>query len=63
MLIERLLATVPRVKDGIDAQREQRRIMRELLRRDWSQGRIAKVMGVTQQAISKRLNRPIDTTE
>lgn len=66
VLVERLLATVPRVQDGIDAQREQRRIIRELMRRDWSQERIAKLLQVSQQAISKRLKRPIegdDTTE
>jgi len=60
VLIERLRATVPRVQDGIEAQREQRHIMRELMRRNWSQDRIARVLGVSQQAISKRLNRPIE---
>ena len=62
VLIEKLLATVPRVKDGIEAQREQRRIMHELIRRDWSQNRIAEVLKISQQAVSKRLNRPIDDT-
>lgn len=66
VLIERLIATVPRVQDGIEAQREQRRLIRELMRRDWSQERIAKLLQVSQQAISKRLKRPVegdDTTE
>lgn len=61
VLITRLLATVPRVEDGLEAQREQLGIIRELLRRDWSQDRIGKVLGVTQQAVSKRLNRPIES--
>lgn len=62
MLIERLLATVPRVQEGLAAQREQRSIMRELMRRNWSQDQIGKLLGVSQQAISKRINRP-DITE
>lgn len=58
VLAERLAATVERIKDGQAAQREQNRLVREAHRRKWSQSRIAKALGVSQQAISKRLNRP-----
>ncbi len=58
VLAERLAATVERIKDGKAAQREQNRLVREARRREWSQSQIAKALGVSQQAISKRLTRP-----
>lgn len=68
MLAQRLAATMQRIQDGKAAQLEQNELIKEARRRNWSQPRIAKALGVTQQAISKRLNRPAkdeptDTTE
>ncbi|WP_091106162.1 hypothetical protein [Nonomuraea pusilla] len=57
VLAERLAATIPRVEAGIEAQREQRRIIREMKRRGWPQDRIGRILGVSQQAVSKRLAR------
>ncbi len=65
VLTERLAATVQRIKDGQAAQREQNRLVQEARRRKWSQTDIAKALGVSQQAISKREKRfaENDTTE
>ncbi|MEV7011381.1 hypothetical protein [Streptosporangium sp. NPDC051022] len=59
VLAARLAATVPRL---LEIQREQAQLIRELRRRKWSQGRIAIILGMSQQAVSKRMNRPQDDT-
>jgi transcriptional regulator with PAS, ATPase and Fis domain len=63
VLAEKLADTVKRITDSKaaqqDAQDEQNELIREAMRRNWSQSRIAKALGVSQQAISKRkLNPP-----
>jgi DNA-binding NarL/FixJ family response regulator len=62
MLAARLADTVRRIKDSKatqqSAQDEQNQLILEAMRRDWSQRRIARALGVSQQAISKRKLNP-----
>lgn len=66
VLADRLREAARRVEDGKAAQKERGQIIDELARRGrYTQEEIAEMAGMTQQAVSQRINRPAkgDTTE